>query len=156
MPLLARVLVLAVSLAAGCTMPPRVLPPSREPVAGAYRFWSCDKPCAFTEEPGKQTRFTTLVLFEGAGAGACWSGEVPPYAAKAQGASGAWRLDPDGVVRVVLDQRPDQGAVLHLSIQGDAVTGSVETWTCAGGCKQAWYAVDGVRVGKPEQSRCGL
>jgi hypothetical protein len=156
-----RPLAAALLLAGACAMPPRVLPPSTGVINGAYRLWSCDKPCAFTEEPTKETRFTTLVLFAeaitpGPAVNACWAGDVPPYAAKADGSSGSWRQDADGVVRLVLDQAPDHGAVLHLSVQGDAVTGSVETWACKDGCKQAWYAVDGVRVGKPERSRCGL
>ncbi len=160
-------LLVVVLLAGACAMPPRVLPPSTQPVAGAYRYWSCDKPCAFTEEPSRETRLTTLVLFErppGFGlpgtreANACWLRERAPGAERESGDGvgvGQWRLDPDGVVRLVLEQRPEAGAVLHLSVQGEAVTGSVETWSCSGGCKQAWYAVDGVRVGRPALERCG-
>ena len=68
--------------------------------------------------------------------------------------TGTWRLDPDGVTRLVLAAKPDSGAVLHLSIQGDTITGSIETWSCQAGCKRAWYAVDGVRIGKPALDRC--
>jgi len=156
-----RPLLCTALLAAACAMPPRVLPPSTGAIGGAWRLWSCDKPCAFTEEPTKHSRYTTLVLFAepviaAPAANACWTGDVPPYAATADGAFGSWRLDPDGVVRLVLAARPEAGSVLHLSVQGDTITGSVETWSCKGGCKTAWYAVDGVRVGKPDLARCGL
>jgi hypothetical protein len=150
-----------------CAMPPRVLPPSTQPVIGAWRFWTCDKPCAFTEEPTQETRLTTLVLFgeppgfvpQGqAAANACWVGDLPAGVPQEPGAgarTGTWRLDPDGVIRLVLAAAAGAGAVLHISVQGEALTGSIETWSCKDGCKQAWYAVDGVRIGKPALERCG-
>lgn len=174
-----RLLLTLALLAGACAMPPRMLPPSTEPVAGAYRFWSCDKPCAFTAEPTQETRLTSLVLFaepfdpgpravdpvlraekaEARAVNACWSGGPPPGAGPGVGetvAVGQWRLGPDGVVLLTLASSPKAGSVLHLSVLGDQITGVIETWSCEAGCKQGWYAVDGVRIGKPTRERCGL
>ena len=171
--------------AAGCTFPPRVLPKSTLPIAGAYRLWSCDKPCAFTEDPLPDTPLLTLVLFERSlelgeqkldaatveryGArtlrpdwpvDACWS--LPPPAGEpavpgVHAALGHWKHDQDGVVRLITLTAPDAGAVLHLSVQGDTVTGSFERWSCAAvPCRHDWYAVDGVRIGPADLARCLL
>ena len=50
----------------------------------------------------------------------------------------------------------DAGEVLHLSVQGETITGAYELWSCLGGCRREWRAVDGVRIGPAERSRCGL
>ena len=175
----------ALAALAGCILPPRVLPPSTLPIAGAFRLWSCEKPCAFTEDPLPDTPLLTLVLFERSleigperlGAAtierygahtlrpdwpvdACWTLPPPNGEAAIPGVStalGHWKHEPDGVVRLTTLTTPGAGAVLHLSVQGDTVTGSFERWSCATGpCRHDWYAVDGVRIGPPDLARCQL